>query len=58
MKKLRFRKGVCPWSERLCHKRCPVLSVDNFGNPYPGCALVRLKTEAEMLADVAALSGR
>jgi hypothetical protein len=25
-----------------------VPSVDNYGNPYPGCALVRLKSRAEI----------
>ncbi len=33
---------------KLCDKSCPVPSVDNFGNPYPGCARFRLKTQAEI----------
>jgi hypothetical protein len=47
----RARKGWCPWADRSCPIGvCPVPSVDNFGNAYPGCALVRLKTKGEIEA--------
>lgn len=45
---MRLRKGWCRWAEKPCPASCPVPSVDNFGNHYPGCALVRLKTQAEI----------
>jgi len=38
----------CYWATRSCHDSCPIPSVDNFGNAYPGCALVRLKSAAEL----------
>lgn len=41
----------CPWAERACPKTCPIPSVDNRGQAYPGCALVRLKSEAELEAE-------
>jgi hypothetical protein len=46
--KARARKGWCSWANTACPRTCPVPSVDNFGNPYPGCALVRLKSQAEI----------
>jgi hypothetical protein len=46
--KPRSRKGWCSWAETACPSTCPVPSVDNFGNSYGGCALVRLKTQAEI----------
>lgn len=52
--KPRRRKGWCPWAEKPCPATCPVPSVDNFGNKYPGCALVRFKTMAEIDAMCAA----
>lgn len=49
---MKFRKGWCPWVDRSCPSECPVPSVDNFGNPYPGCALARLKSMAEIEAEL------
>jgi hypothetical protein len=49
-----LRAGWCAWSDMPCAKTCPVPSVDNFGQPYPGCARVRLKSMAEIDAMCAA----
>jgi hypothetical protein len=45
---MRFRKGVCPMDGKLCGPGCPVPSIDNFGNHYPGCARWRLKSKSEL----------
>jgi len=33
-----------------CPPSCPLPSVDNSGRRYPGCALARIKTQAEVNA--------
>jgi hypothetical protein len=43
---------------RACHPSCPVEVLDNFGNPYQGCPLYRLKTLAEIEAMTALPSPR
>jgi hypothetical protein len=40
----------CDWTGESCPTTCPIPSVDNFGKPYPGCALVRLKSLKEIEA--------
>jgi hypothetical protein len=40
----------CAWDDKPCPKTCPIPSVDNCGNRYPGCARVRLKSLAEIEA--------
>jgi hypothetical protein len=47
---MKCRKGWCFWADKRCPATCPVPSVDNCGNAYPGCALVRLKSIAEVEA--------
>jgi hypothetical protein len=50
----RQREGWCFWSDLRCPPHCPVPSIDNCGARYPGCALVRLKSKAEIEAELAA----
>ena len=47
------RKGWCPWTSyaKKCPPACGSPTVDNFGNMYPACALVRLKSQAELDAE-------
>ena len=42
------RKGWCQLADKPCPPQCPVPSVDNSGNPLPGCAIFRFKTQAEI----------
>jgi hypothetical protein len=49
------RKRWCVWADKPCPATCPIPSVDNFGHKYPGCALVRLKSKAELDAEIASL---
>ena len=51
--KRRRLRGYCEWSDQKCPSACPIDAIDNFGNPYKACALVRLKSLAEMDAEVA-----
>ena len=47
----RKRRRLSDWciaGDRPCVSACPVDAVDNFGNPYKGCAAYRLKTQAEI----------
>lgn len=38
----------CMAANDRCVSACPVASVDNFGNPYPGCPRFRLKSLEEL----------
>lgn len=49
------RPKWCAWADKACPTTCPIPSVDNNGQPYPGCALVRLKSKAELDAEIAEL---
>lgn len=53
-----MRGKWCAWADTTCPPRCPIPSVDNSGNPYPACALVRLKSPAEVEAATAEASPR
>jgi hypothetical protein len=46
-KRLKFRKGYCIDGQK-CPSACPVPSVDNNGQKYPGCTRFRLKSQAEV----------
>lgn len=58
MKRSRIREGWCTWADKPCPSSCPIPSVDNSGSPYPGCAIMRLKTQAEIEAELRALRSK
>jgi len=42
------RHRWCVAADTRCPASCPTVAVDNFGQPYQGCSLMRIKSKEEL----------